>query len=76
MSTGTQIFEFLAREDVDGHQMDFGVTVLTGLGGAHLHDLAGATLDDDMAVLAEGRALHGKGGRCAGVGGIELHFML
>ena len=76
MSTGTQVFEFLAREDVDGHQMDFGVTVFAGLGGAHFNDLAGAALDDDMAVLAEGRALHGEGRRCAGIGGIELHLML
>ena len=28
---------------IEGHEMDFGVTVLSGLGGGHVDDLAGAT---------------------------------
>ena len=78
--------------DVDGHKMDFGVTVLTSLGRGHFDDLAGTayktirtpatrylqimnTLDDDVPVLAKGRALHGErqGGPSAGLGGLQDH---
>ena len=64
--------------------MDLGVSVLAGLGGGHLHDLAGTawgtvrcrhrrlretrTLHDDVPVLAKGRALHGEGERGPGIG--------
>jgi len=58
------IFHFFAGEDVDGYKVDFGVTVLTGLRGGHLNDLAGTALDDDVPVLAKGRALHRE--RCRG----------
>lgn len=44
------------------------MTVLARLRGGHVDDLAGTTLDDDVPVLAEGRALHGEGQRGAGVG--------
>ena len=37
-----QILQLLAREQVDGDQVDLGVTVLAGLGGRHVDDLAGA----------------------------------
>ena len=75
---------------IDGDQVDLGVTVLAGLGGRHVDDLARAawggewvcvvvtrrtrtesetlTLDDDVAVLAKGRALHGEGVRGPGRG--------
>lgn len=56
--------------------MDFGMAVLAGLGGAHVDDLAGAALDHDVAVLAEGRALHRVGGRGAGIGALEGVLML
>lgn len=73
---GAEFFELLAGEDVDGNQMDLGVTVLAGLGGGHVDDLAGAVLDHDEAVLPQGRALHGEGGRGAGVGGLKGVLML
>lgn len=53
-----QIFQLLAREDVESDQVDFGVTMLARLGSRHFDDLAGTTLDDDEPVLPQGRALH------------------
>jgi hypothetical protein len=73
---GRQVFQLLASEDVYGDQVDFGVTVLASLGGGHIDDLAGTALDDDEAVLSQGRALHGVGERSASVGGLEGVFML
>lgn len=51
-----------------------GVAVLAGLGGGHLHDLTGAPLEHNEAVLAQRRALHGVGGGGAGIarGEVEL----
>lgn len=71
-----QLLELLAGEDVDGNHMDLGVTVLAGLRGAHVDDLAGPVLDADEAVLAKGRTLHGESGRRAGVGRLEGVVML
>lgn len=71
MGGGRQILELLAGEDVDGDQVDLGVTVLAGLGGRHVDDLAGAALDNDVAVLSQGRALHGVGGGGTGIGALE-----
>jgi hypothetical protein len=68
---GRQIFELLAGEDVNGDQVDLGVTVLAGLGGRHVDNLAGTALDDDVAVLSQGRTLHGVGGGGTGIGGLE-----
>lgn len=76
MSGRAEIFQFLAGEDVDGNQVDLGVTVLASLGGRHFDDFARAVLDDDEAVLPQGRALHGKGGRGTGVGALEGVLML
>jgi len=73
---GRKIFQLLAGEDVDGDQVDFGVAVLASLGGGHFDDLAGTTLDDDVAVLPQGRALHGKGGRGTGISRLEGMLML
>jgi hypothetical protein len=73
---GAEIFELLAGEDVNGDQMDLGVTVLSGLGGGHLDDLAGAVLDADETVLPQGRALHGVGGRGTRIGAVEGVLML
>lgn len=53
-----EIFQLLAGEDVDGDDVDLGVTVLARLGGGHFNDLAGSVLDDDEAVLSESRTLH------------------
>ena len=71
-----EFFELLAGEDIDGNKMDLCVSVLASLGGRHVDDLAGAVLDADESVLSQGRALHGKGGRRAGIGGVEGVFML
>jgi hypothetical protein len=73
---GAKLFELLGGEDVDGDEMDLGVTVLAGLRGGHLDDLAGTVLDDDETVLPQGRALHGVGGRGAGIGALEGVLML
>ena len=73
---GGEILELLAGEDIDGDHVDLGVTVLAGLGGGHLPDLAGAALDNDVTVLAQSRALHGEGGRGAGIGGLEGDIVL
>jgi len=68
---GAELLELLLGKDVDSDQVDLGVTVLPGLGGAHLNNLAGTALDDDMPVLAQSRALHriGRGG--ASTDGLE-----
>lgn len=62
-----KFFKLLAGEDVDTDEMDLGVTVLSGLGGGHVYDLAGAALDDDGTVLAQSRTLHGESGRRTGI---------
>ena len=76
MGGGAKFLELLASEDVDGDKVNLGVTVLAGLGGGHLDNLAGTVLDDDEAVLPQGRALHGVGERGAGVGALEGVLML
>jgi hypothetical protein len=71
-----EIFQLLASEDIDGDQVDLGVTVLSGLRGRHFDDLAGTVLDHDVAVLAQSRALHRVGGRGTSIGGaIELMIL-
>jgi len=71
-----EIFELLAGEDVDGNKMDLGVTMLASLGGGHFDDLARAVLNDDEAVLPQGRALHGVGGRGTGIGALERVLLM
>lgn len=56
MGGGAKLLKLLAGEDVDGNQVDLGVTVLASLGGGHIHNLARSVLDADEAVLAKGRA--------------------
>jgi len=72
---GRNVLVLPVGEDVRGHQVDLGVTVLAGLRGRHVDDLAGAALDHDVAVLAQGRALLGVGERGAGVGGLEVDVL-
>jgi hypothetical protein len=43
---------------VGGDKVDLGVSVLSGLGGGHVNDLAWSSLDQNVTVLSEGRALH------------------
>ena len=38
-----KLLKLLAGEDVEGDEMDLGVTVLASLRGRHLNNLAGAT---------------------------------
>lgn len=76
MGGGAEFFQLLGSEDVDGDQMDLGVTVLSGLGGGHLDDLARAVLDADETVLPQGRALHGVGKRRTRIGAVEGVLML
>lgn len=71
MGGWAEFFELLVGEDVNGNKMDLCVTVLAGLGGRHVDDLARAVLDHDEAVLTESRALHGVGGRSASIGAIK-----
>lgn len=73
---GRQILELLASEDIEGDQVDLGVTVLASLGGGHLDDLARTALDDDVTVLPQSRALHGEGGRGTGISRIEGDLVL
>ena len=68
MGGRAEILKLLACEDVQGNEMDLSVTVLAGLGGGHVDDLARAALDHDKAVLPQSRALHGEGERGASVG--------
>jgi len=76
MGGRAKFLELLAGEDIDGNQMDLGVTVLAGLGGRHVDDLAGTVLDANEAVLPQGRTLHGVGERGAGIGALEGVLML
>jgi len=76
VSGRAKFFKLLASKDIDGNKMDLSVTVLASLGGGHVNDLAGAVLDNDKAVLPQGRALHGESGRSASIGGIEGMLML
>ena len=76
MGGGAEFFQLLASKDIDGDEMDLCVTVLAGLGGGHVDNLAGSVLDDNESVLSQGRALDGVGGRGASIGGLEGVFML
>lgn len=76
MGGGRQILKLLAGEDIDGDNVDLGVTVLASLRGGHVDDLAGAALDDDVTVLPQSRALHGEGGGRAGIRRVEGDVVL
>ena len=76
MGGRAQFFQLLAGEDVQGNKMDLGVTVLSGFGGGHVHNLAWAILDHDMSVLTESGTLHWVGGRGAGIDALESVIML
>ena len=76
MGGGAKFFELLAGKDIDSDKVDLSVAVFASLRGRHVDDLAGAVLDHNEAILPQGRALHGEGGRGAGIGGLEGVFML
>jgi hypothetical protein len=65
-----QLFHLLAGKDVDGDQVDLGVSVLACLGGRHVHDLSGPALDTDEPSFAQSRALHRIGERQPGITGV------
>jgi hypothetical protein len=68
---GGEIFQLLAGEDIESDDVNLGVTVLASLGGRHINDLAGTTLDDNVTVLSQSGALHGVGRGRTSVGGLE-----
>ena len=76
MSRRTKFFQLLAGKDIDSNEMDFGVAVLSSLGGRHVDNLAGAILDHNETVLAESGTLHGKCGGGASIGALEGVLML
>jgi hypothetical protein len=71
-----KFFKLLASEYIDSDKVDLSVAMFASLRGRHVDDLAGAVLNHNEAVLPQGRALHGKGGRGAGIGGLEGMLML
>jgi len=73
---GAKFLELLASEDVNSNKMDLCMAMLASLGSRHVHDLAGTVLNDDEAVLPQGRALHGVGGGGASISRIESVLML
>lgn len=52
------------------------MSVLAGFGGGHLHDLARPPFQHHETVLAQGGALHRKGGGRAGVPGLEVQICI
>lgn len=76
MGRGAKIFKLFAGEDIDSDEMDLGMSVLSGLRGAHFDDLTWAVLNADKTVLAKRRALHGVGGGGASIGALEGVLML
>jgi hypothetical protein len=45
------------KAHVGSDQVDLGVTVLSSLGGRHVDDLTGSSLDEDVSTLPAGRTL-------------------
>lgn len=52
------------------------MAVLPGLGGGHLHDLAGSSFQHDKAVFAQSRALHGVSGGRPRIAGLEVQLCI
>jgi len=71
VSGGRQLFELLAGEDVEGSQVNLGVSVLSSFGGGHINDLARPALNDNVAVLPQRRALQGVGLRGTSIGALD-----
>ena len=71
VARGHEVLHLLAREDVDGDEVAFGVAVLAGLGGGDIRHLAWVSLDHDVASLADLSRLTRVCSGCAGVGGFE-----
>jgi len=72
VSGGAEILVLLASEDIKTNDVDLRVTVLASLGGGHINDLAGETLENDKAVLAKSAALHREGIGSGLLGRLEI----
>lgn len=66
------ILILLTSEDVDTGDVHLSVTVLTGLGGGHIDNLAREALEKNETVLTQGRSLHREGEGSTGSGLVEL----
>lgn len=53
VSGWTDVLILFVGENVQSDQVDFGVSMLASLGGTHLHDFAGTSLDHDVSILAQ-----------------------
>ena len=71
MSGRGEILKLLASENIDGDEMDLGVTMLASLRGRHLDNFAGTCFDDNETILPQRRALHRVGRRSTSIGALE-----
>lgn len=62
-----QLLQLLLGEDVNGHKVALGVSVLSGLGGGNVNNLARASLDNNVASLTDLSGLHWVGCRGASI---------
>lgn len=66
-----QVLQLLTSENVNGDQVDLGVTVLTGLRGRHVNNLTRSALDDNVTVLSQCRTLHWEGQSGTSISGLK-----
>lgn len=71
-----KILQLLLGEDVFSDEMNLGVSMLSGLGGRHVDDLAGAVLDENVSTLPQGRTLHRVGQRRTRIGRVDGVILL
>lgn len=69
------ILDLLVSEDIDTGDGGLGVTVLSGLGGGDLDELAREALQHAVTTLTEGTSLHRVGEGGTGIGGLELMIL-
>jgi len=69
------ILDLLVSEDIDTGDGALGVTVLTGLGGGDLDQLARETLQHSVATLTKGTGLLRVGEGGTGIGGLERNIL-
>ena len=68
---GANVFVFAVSENIDADNVRFGMAVLSRFGGADISNFARAAVDDNVATFANKTRLHGKGGGCTGIGGVD-----
>ena len=68
---GANVFVFAVSENIDADNVGFGMAVLSRFGGADISNFARAAVDDNVAAFANKTRLHGKGGGCTGIGGVD-----